>query len=104
MLQIRVFWKNPVWKIFNFENFPKSRMRGFSISKKMEVKVLSFYKYLGLFFYCYLLSTIKKKIYRNVFHGGRKFLHLKIHDPFFELKKTLSSLHWKRTNLEAIQV
>jgi len=27
------FWKNLVWKIFNFEKFPKSRMKGFSISK-----------------------------------------------------------------------
>jgi hypothetical protein len=32
------FWKNPIWKIFNFEKFPKSRMKGFSISKNWKYR------------------------------------------------------------------
>jgi hypothetical protein len=46
------------------------------------------------------LSTVREKIYRN--HGGRKFLQFKTHDPFFGLKRNLSSLHCRGTGLEAV--
>jgi hypothetical protein len=41
-------------------------IRGSSISKKLEAAVISFYKDLGIFFHCYLLSTVREKIYRNL--------------------------------------
>jgi hypothetical protein len=40
--------------------------------------------------------------FTGIFHGGRQFLQLKIHDPFFGLKINLSYLHWRGTGLEAV--
>jgi hypothetical protein len=34
--------------------------------KKLQAEVFSFYKDLGIMFHCYLLSTVKEKIYRNL--------------------------------------
>ncbi len=50
------FWKNPIWK-------PNQRFFNF---KKLQAAVISFYKDLGIFFHCYLLSTVREKIYRNL--------------------------------------
>lgn len=91
------FWKTPMWRFFNSENFPKTGTGSSSISKKMEAEVLSFCKDLRFIFICYLLSIVREKT--GIFHGGRRFLHLKICGPFFGLKKESSSLHWRRTIL-----
>jgi hypothetical protein len=41
-------------------------IRGSSISKNCKPMLISLYKDLGIFFHCYLLSTVRKKIYRNL--------------------------------------
>jgi hypothetical protein len=54
------------------------------------------------FFSIAICCPLSEGRFTRIFHGGSKFLQFKIHDPFFGLKRNLSSLHWRRTGLEAI--
>ncbi len=53
------FWTNPIWnkRIFDFQKLQ---------AEVLSLEVLSFYKDLGIVFHCYLLSTVREKIYRNL--------------------------------------
>jgi len=54
------------------------------------------------FFSIGICCPLSERRFIGIFHGGRKFLQFRIHDPFFGLKRNLSSLHWRGTGLEAI--
>jgi len=54
------------------------------------------------FFSIGICCPLSERRFTGIFHGGRKFLQFRIHDPFFGLKRNLSSLHWRGTGLETI--
>ncbi len=60
------FLKNPNLEVLQFWKFSKNWNLRFFNLKKLQAEVLSFYKDLGIYFHCYLLSTVREKIYRNL--------------------------------------
>jgi hypothetical protein len=60
------FWKNLVWKIFNFEKLPKSRMRGFSISKNWNQKLFHFIN-IWVFFSIAICCPLSKIIFIEIY-------------------------------------
>jgi hypothetical protein len=89
LLQIRVFGKT------------QSGIRGSSISKNCKQRFFHFIKTWG-FFSIVICCPLSERKFTGIFHGGSKFLQFKIHDPFFGLKRNLSSLDWRGIRLEAI--
>ncbi len=85
------FLEKQIWnqRFFNFKN---CQQRFFRFIKTWRLFSIA------------ICCPLSERRFTGIFHGGRKFLQFKIHDPFFGLKRNLSSLHWRGTGLEAIEV
>ncbi len=81
----------------------QSGIRSSSIKKNCKQRFFHFIKTWGLRSIT-ICCPLSERRFTGIFHGGRKFLQFKIHDPFFGLKRNLSSLHCRGTGLEAIRM
>jgi hypothetical protein len=57
------FWKTPIWK-------PNQR---FFNLKELQATAHSFYKDLGIFFHCYLLSTVRENLHESSMVEGNSY-------------------------------